>query len=74
LLDKFPFHLYSKQTYDTLTKAGVPCTLILDSALAFVMDKVDLCLVGSEAVVESGGLVNAGQLLPFAFSILPYIV
>jgi len=48
-----------KQTHDALIKAGVPCTLILDSALAFVMDKVDLCLVGSEAVVESGGLVNA---------------
>lgn len=27
--------------------------------MAYVMDKVDLVLVGSEAVVESGGLINA---------------
>jgi Initiation factor 2 subunit family len=33
--------------------------VILDSAVAYVMDKVDFVLVGSEAVVESGGLVNA---------------
>ncbi|KAF8755028.1 glycosyl hydrolase 31 family [Rhizoctonia solani] len=39
--------------------SGVPCTVVLDSAVAYVMDKVDLVLVGSEAVVESGGLINA---------------
>ncbi len=33
--------------------------MVLDSAVAYVMDKVDFVLVGSEAVVESGGLVNA---------------
>lgn len=27
--------------------------------MAYVMDKVDFVLVGSEAVVESGGLINA---------------
>lgn len=27
--------------------------------MAYVMDKIDFVLVGSEAVVESGGLVNA---------------
>ena len=32
---------------------------MLDSAVAYVMDKVDFVLVGSEAVVESGGLINA---------------
>lgn len=37
----------------------MPSTVILDSAVAYVMDKVDFVLVGSEAVVESGGLVNA---------------
>ncbi|EDR14283.1 uncharacterized protein LACBIDRAFT_145994, partial [Laccaria bicolor S238N-H82] len=42
-----------------LSAAGVPSTVILDSAVAYVMDKVDFVLVGSEAVVESGGLVNA---------------
>jgi translation initiation factor 2B subunit (eIF-2B alpha/beta/delta family) len=32
---------------------------VLDSAVAYIMDKVDFVLVGSEAVVESGGLINA---------------
>ena len=33
--------------------------MVLDSAVAYVMDSVDFVLVGSEAVVESGGLINA---------------
>jgi hypothetical protein len=47
------------KTAEALIAAGVPSTVILDSAVAYVMDKVDFVLVGSEAVVESGGLVNA---------------
>lgn len=47
------------KTYEALTAAGIPCTVVLDSAVAYVMDKVDFVLVGSEAVVESGGLINA---------------
>lgn len=49
----------SVKTQEILTAAGIPCTVVLDSAVAYVMDKVDLVLVGSEAVVESGGLINA---------------
>jgi hypothetical protein len=51
--------LNSLKTYETLTAAGIPCTVVLDSAVAYVMDNVDFVLVGSEAVVESGGLINA---------------
>ncbi|KZT11390.1 nagb/rpia/CoA transferase-like protein [Laetiporus sulphureus 93-53] len=47
------------KTYEALTAAGIPCTVVLDSAVAYVMDQVDFVLVGSEAVVESGGLINA---------------
>ncbi|KIJ17384.1 hypothetical protein PAXINDRAFT_112327 [Paxillus involutus ATCC 200175] len=47
------------RTHDELTAAGIPCTVVLDSAVSYVMDKVDFVLVGSEAVVESGGLINA---------------
>ena len=32
--------------------------MVLDSAVAYVMDQVDFVMVGSEAVVESGGLIN----------------
>ncbi|KZV97679.1 nagb/rpia/CoA transferase-like protein [Exidia glandulosa HHB12029] len=48
-----------QKTCDASTAAGIPCTLVLDSAVAYVIDQVDVCMVGSEAVVESGGLVNA---------------
>ncbi|KAI0341690.1 IF-2B-domain-containing protein [Trametopsis cervina] len=47
------------KTHAALTAAGIPCTVVLDSAVAYVMDQVDFVLVGSEAVVESGGLINA---------------
>jgi translation initiation factor eIF-2B subunit alpha len=47
-------HLFSLRTHQILTAAGIPCTVVLDSATAYVMDRVDMVLVGSEAVVESG--------------------
>ena len=42
------------RTHSVLTAAGIPCTVVLDSAVAYIMDRVDLVVVGSEAVVESG--------------------
>ena len=47
------------KTQELLAANGIPCTVILDSAVAYAMDKVDMVLVGCEAVVESGGIVNA---------------
>ncbi|KAJ3814280.1 hypothetical protein EV368DRAFT_71894 [Lentinula lateritia] len=47
------------KTAEMLTTAGIPCTVVLDSAVAYAIEKVDFVLMGSEAVVESGGLVNA---------------
>ncbi|KAJ4487988.1 hypothetical protein J3R30DRAFT_3281197 [Lentinula aciculospora] len=47
------------KTAEMLMAAGIPCTVVLDSAVAYAIDKVDFVLMGSEAVVESGGLVNA---------------
>lgn len=46
------------KTAEALNAAGIPCSVVLDSAVAYVMEKVDLVLVGSEAVVESGGFIN----------------
>lgn len=51
--------LSSIKTAEALAAEGIPCSVILDAAVAYVMEKVDFVLVGSEAVVESGGLVNA---------------
>ena len=47
------------KTAETLTAAGIPCAVVLDSAVAYAIEKADFVLVGSEAVVESGGLINA---------------
>jgi translation initiation factor eIF-2B subunit alpha len=41
-----------------LLKAGIPVTLILDSAVAYSMDQADLVLIGAEGVAESGGIIN----------------
>lgn len=41
-----------------LTEAGIKSTLILDSAIGYIMESVDMVLVGAEGVVESGGIIN----------------
>jgi len=46
------------QTARALDELGIPTTLILDSGAAYAMDKADMVLVGAEAVVENGGVVN----------------
>ncbi|GAA5882576.1 hypothetical protein JCM16303_002051 [Sporobolomyces ruberrimus] len=52
-----PFGLGIK-TQAILSKAGIPTQVILDSAVAYIMPKVDAAVVGAEAVCESGGLIN----------------
>lgn len=39
-------------------KSNIPTTVVLDSAMGYVMESVDIVLVGAEAVVENGGCVN----------------
>ncbi|ORZ37415.1 hypothetical protein BCR44DRAFT_41448 [Catenaria anguillulae PL171] len=43
---------------ESLRKRGIPAHLILDSAVAYILSKVDLVLVGAEGVVETGGIIN----------------
>lgn len=61
------FHVFVTESYpdrsgslmrDELVKHNISCTLILDSAVGYVMESVDLVLVGAEGVVESGGIIN----------------
>jgi len=48
-----------------LEAANIPCTLILDSSVGYVMEQVDIVMVGAEGVVESGGIINkVRKLLP----------
>lgn len=41
-----------------LEQAGIECTLILDSAIGYIMESIDIVMVGAEGVVESGGIIN----------------
>ena len=52
------FFSYSYQTHEELTEFGIPCTVILDAAVGYVMEKIDMVLCGAEGVVESGGIIN----------------
>ncbi|XP_058456076.1 translation initiation factor eIF-2B subunit alpha [Malaya genurostris] len=47
-----------EQMQKELKAEGIECTLILDSAVGYVMETVDLVFVGAEGVVESGGIIN----------------
>lgn len=50
-----------------LESANIPCTLILDSAMGYVMEQVDMVMVGAEGVVESGGIINKVSSLIFFY-------
>lgn len=41
-----------------LAKLDVPVKLLIDSAVAYSMDEVDMVIVGADGVVESGGIIN----------------
>ncbi|XP_077972151.1 translation initiation factor eIF2B subunit alpha-like [Styela clava] len=43
---------------EKLREHGIPVTVILDSAAGYVMEKIDLVLIGAEGVVENGGIMN----------------
>lgn len=41
-----------------LLARGIPCRIILDSAIGYNLGSVSFVMVGAEAVVENGGVVN----------------
>ncbi len=45
-------------TVDVMQKAGIPTTLILDSAVRYFMKKADTVVVGADAVTVNGNLIN----------------
>lgn len=51
-------HTFSQEMARNLEKLGIPCTTILDSAVGYIMEQVDMVMVGAEGVVESGGIIN----------------
>lgn len=45
-------------TVDVMQKAGIPTTLILDSAVRYFMKKADMVVVGADAITVNGNLIN----------------
>lgn len=41
-----------------MAKLDIPVKLLIDSAVAYSMDEVDMVFVGADGVVESGGIIN----------------
>jgi translation initiation factor eIF-2B subunit alpha len=47
-----------EQNVKALTAAGIPVTLILDSAVGHYIERADLVLFGADGVMENGGVIN----------------
>lgn len=45
-------------TARTLSQAGIPVTMIIDSAARYFMNEVDKVIVGSDAIAANGAVVN----------------
>lgn len=45
-------------TAQKLEELGIPVSIVLDSGVAAVMERVDVVVVGAEGVLENGGIVN----------------
>ncbi len=57
---------------EELSQYGIDCTLVLDSAVGYIMEKIDLVLMGAEGIVESGGIINKIGTLPIAITAKMY--
>jgi translation initiation factor 2B subunit (eIF-2B alpha/beta/delta family) len=64
----------SKETAAIFAEAGIPTSLIVDSAMGVAMESVDLCIVGAEGVMENGGIVNTVSYLGYTYYILQGIL
>mmetsp|Transcript_12280 Transcript_12280/g.31289 ORF Transcript_12280/g.31289 Transcript_12280/m.31289 type:complete len:334 (+) Transcript_12280:78-1079(+) len=49
-----------------LTECNIPAKIIMDTAIGFVMERVDMVLVGAEGLLESGGISNRVGTFPLA--------
>ncbi|KAJ1373773.1 hypothetical protein KIN20_036279 [Parelaphostrongylus tenuis] len=44
--------------FEALQDEGIKATLILDSAVGYLMERIDMVIVGAEGVMETGGIIN----------------
>ena len=47
-----------EKAYKVYSNAGIRTTVVLDSEVGYVMEKIDLVVVGSKRVTENRGIAN----------------
>ena len=52
------YFFLSETMIQELKAKNIECTLILDSSIGYIMETIDIIMVGAEGVVESGGIIN----------------
>lgn len=57
ITDCSPEHLGSKMD-QALKEEGIKCDIILDLSIGYHMNNIDCVLVGANAIVENGGVIN----------------
>jgi len=50
--------MQGRKTAKSLIKAKIPTTMIVDSAVASIMDDVDVFITGADAIIEDGSVIN----------------
>ena len=48
----------SERMAKDLHAVGIPCTVILDAAVGYIMERVNAVMLGAEGVCENGGIIN----------------
>ena len=60
-----------------LSSSGIPCTIIEDLAVGYIMGDVHCVMLGAEGVAESGGIINKvifGSVLVYEFCTILILV
>jgi translation initiation factor eIF-2B subunit alpha len=65
-------HKFGQEVMDFCSSVNIPCKMVLDSSIGFCMSQVDCVLVGAEAVLENGGIVNRIGTLTIAMCAKAY--
>lgn len=50
---------------EQLHDQNIDTEMILDAAIGYIMERIDLVLVGAEGVLASGGIINKVSLTMF---------
>ncbi|CAD6187946.1 unnamed protein product [Caenorhabditis auriculariae] len=61
-----------RRMHERLTSCGINSTLVLDSCVGYLMERIQMVLVGAEGVMETGGIINKIGTLNVAIFVKEY--